>query len=168
MSDATPYIVSVTNTGGGTTAQMSFAQRVNADTTTNLNNAASAPVPIDGALSTVGTDWAISGNGIQFTGTTGTWVRCSFNIHVGATFNRGNMVVRLAQNGTLFGPVAAHGYIRNANGHNEASYSINGFWIQLTQNDVITVESAQEAAGGTVSMQTAGTSVLLLEKIDNV
>lgn len=171
MSQPTPYRIATNNSSGGgtsTTAQMSFAQRVNTDIATNLNGAG-ITVPIDGTLTTLGANWAINGNGIQYTGTDPVFVRCSFSVHVGASVNRANMLLRCELNGTTpFGPIAAHGYIRNASGHNESSYSMPGTWIQLNQNDIVTIVSTQEAGGGNVSMDTAGTSQLLLERIDNV
>lgn len=169
MSELTPYNIGTVGGGGGsgTTAQWRFAQRVNSDIATNLNNLTQTTIPIDGALTSDGAGWAINGNGIELTGAD-SWVRCSFNIHVSETFNRGNMLVRLSLNGGLIGPVAAHGYIRNANGHQESSYCMGGHWVQMTTGDIITVESLREANAGSIAMAQAGTSQLLLERLVNV
>jgi hypothetical protein len=169
MSFSTPYTIATksTVTGTGSDANWYFAQRTNTDVATNLNNLTQTTVPMNGALTTLGTGWAINGNGIELTGPD-SFVRCSFVVHVNASFNRGNMVVRLSRNGTLFGPVAAHGYIRNANGHQESSYVMGGTWIQLVTNDIITIETLREANAGTISMAAAGTSQLLLERLVNV
>lgn len=169
MSEITPYIIRpVGGVGGsGTDAEWRFAQRVNSDTSTNLNNLTQTEVPMDGTLTTLGTGWSVDGNGIQLTGPDA-WVKCTCSLHVGAAFNRANMTVRFALDGVLTGPIAAHGYIRNATGHNESSYTIPGFWIQMTQGQTITIETLREAGAGTISMQTAGTSYLLLERLVNV
>jgi len=118
-------------------------------------------------MTTNGTGWAINGNGIQLTGPAAL-VRCSLSVHTTCAFNRGNLTMRLAVNGTPFGPIAAHGYIRNASGHNESSYSIPGTWISLNTNDIITIQTLREAAAGTLTMAQAGSSQLLLERLLNV
>ena len=169
MSSSTLYKIATSSsvTGASNTAIISFAQRVNADIATNLNNLTQTTIPIDGAMITNQTGFAINGSGIELTGADA-YVKCSFSIHVSETFNRGNMTVRLSKNGVLFGPVAAHGYIRNANGHRESSYTIGYTWTKMVTGDIITVESLREAAAGTISMASAGTSQLVLERLVNV
>jgi len=169
MSSNTNYQIATqtTNTISGSDAEWRFAQRVNSDIVTNLNNLTQTTVPIDGALTTVGIGWSINGNGIELTGPD-SWVKVTFNVHVNASFNRGNMLLRASLNGTLIGPIAAHGYIRNGNGHQESSYSMPGHWVFMSNGDVITVESLREAAAGTITMAQAGTSQLLLERLVNV
>lgn len=173
MSTATPYQIATqtTSTGGsGSDAQWHFAQRVNVDIATNMNNLTQTTVPIDGALFTSGTGWAINGSGIELTGPglTNELIRVSFSVHVTGAFNRGNMILRASLNGALFGPIAAHGYIRNNSGHQESSYVISGTWVEMNTGDIITVESLREAAAGTLTMAAAGTSQLLLERLVNV
>lgn len=168
MSSSTPWAIATKNSTAttGSDSVWAFAQRVNTDITTNLNNLTSTEVPIDGAMITNGTGWAINGNGIQLTGPD-SYVRCTFNLHITASFNRANLTARFALNGTPLGPIAAMGYIRNATGHNESSLTVTT-WIQMTTNDIITVETLREAGAGTVTMDTAGTSQLLLERLVNV
>jgi len=117
-------------------------------------------------MSTNQSGYAINGNGIQLIGRD-SWVKCTFVIHVTSSIFRTNMLVRLARNGTLFGPISACGYIRAASGHNESSYMATA-WTKMAQNDIITVESIQEGNTGTVTMAQAGTSQLLLERLVNV
>lgn len=171
MSKTTPYLISTKSQsipGTGSDSVWSFAQRVNTDISTNLNNLTQTTVPMDGAMITSHTGFAINGNGIQLIGPAA-YVRCSFNIFVNAAVARANMTVRLNSSVLgLFGPVAAHGYIRNATGHQNASYCIPGFWTKMATNEIITVQSLQEAAAGSVSMGLAGTSFLLLETLKNV
>lgn len=168
MSSSTEYQIATLNqTGGsGTTAVWSFAQRINADIATNLNNGTQTTVPIDGAIVTNQTGYAINGNGIELIGAE-SYVKCTVNLHCSSASNRTNLIVRLAKNGVLFGPIAASGYIRNANGHNESSYHITT-WTKMVTGDVITVETLQEANAGTVTLAQAGSSQLLLERLVNV
>ena len=169
MSSSTKYLISTNTTsipGGGSDAVWSFAQRVNSDIATNLNNLTQTTVPIDGAMITNQSGFAINGNGIQLTAADA-YVKCSFSLHVTASFARGNMVVRLAKNGVLFGPISASGYIRNANGHQESSYYTSA-WTKMATGDIITIETLREANAGTITMAQAGTSQLLLERLVNV
>lgn len=168
MSSSTPYSIATKSntTTTGSDAVWSFAQRVNTDTTTNINNAGLTTIPIDGGMITNQSGYAINGNGIQLTGV-GAYVKCTFVVHVTSVTNRTNMTLRLAKNGVLFGPVSASGYIRNASGHNESSFTATA-WTKMETNDIITVEAIQEANAGTVTMATAGTSQLLLERLVNV
>ena len=170
MSSDTNYVVATKNTsvGGGSDAEWRFAQRVNTDIATNLNNLTQTEIPVDGTMTQLGSGFSINGNGIQLTTDSQAWVKCSCSIHVTAAVLRANMIVRFARNGTLFGPVAAHGYIRNGNGHQESSYSLPGTWILMQPNDIITIESLREANAGTVTMASAGTSQFLLERLVNV
>jgi hypothetical protein len=170
MSFSTNYAIATQNSqipGGGSDAVWAFAQRVNSDIATNLNNVTATTVPMDGAMITSGTGWAINGNGIQLTGPR-SFVRCSYVIHVREAFARGNLLTSLALNGTLFGPVCAHGYIRNANGHQESSYCMPGTWVGMQSGDIITIQTIREANAGNITMATAGTSQLLLERLVNV
>ena len=169
MSQSTEYVVATKNQtlpGGGTDAVWSFAQRINADIATNLNNLVQTEVPIDGAMATNQTGYAINGNGIELIGAA-TWVKCTLDLHVTSATFRTNMIVRFAKNGVLFGPVAASGYIRAASGHNESSYHLTT-WTKMTTNDVITISTLQEANAGSVTMASAGTSQLMLERLVNV
>jgi len=168
MSSSTPWAISTKNSvaGTGSDAIWAFAQRVNVDTTTNLNNLTPTTVPVNGVMTTNGTGWAINGNGIQLIGAD-SLVKCTFSLHITAASNRPNLTSRLSLNGVPFGPISASGYIRNNNGHNESSLTVTT-WVQMSTNDIITIETLREAAAGTVTMDTAGTSQLLLERLVNV
>lgn len=170
MSSSTPYNIATGNTTTSiqNTALISFAQRVNADFSTNLNDLAEIEVPMDGTLTTNQTGFSINGNGIEYTGAGTVWVKASFILSVTGSFPRGNMIARLALNGVSFGPIISHGYIRNANGHQQSSYTHPGTWVELSTGDVITIRTLREANAGTLSMDQAGTSQLLLERIVNV
>ena len=169
MSTSTEYQIATANQttpGGGSDAVWSIAQRVNADVATNLNNLVQTEVPIDGGMITNQTGFAINGNGIELIDVSN-YVKCTVNLHVTSATLRTNMIVRFAKNGVLFGPIAAHGYIRAATGHNESSYHLTT-WTKMDQNDIITVETLREGNAGTVTMALAGTSQLLLERLVNV
>jgi len=167
MSQSTPYRITTTgSSGGGCDGDISFAQRVNIDVTTNLNGT-NVVVPVDGALTNNGSGWSINGNGIELTGPD-SYVRCSCSIHVSSSNARTNLRIQFARNGVLFGPIAAHGYIRRASGHNESSYNLGPTWTKMAQGDIITIVSNQEGNGGSQVMAVAGTSQLLLERHVNV
>lgn len=170
MSSNTPYTIATGNTTTPvtSTAIISFAQRVNVDSSTNLNDLSEVEVPMDGALTTNQSGFSINGNGIEYTGTGTVWVKASFVVSVNETFNRGNLIARLALNDVVFGPIVSHGYIRNANGHQQSSYTHPGTWVEMTTGDIITIRTLREAAAGTISMDQAGTSQLLLERLVNV
>lgn len=168
MSQATPWQIATKNTStGGSTQRKEFAQRVNADTASNLNNLVIDDIPIDGAIKTVGTIWAINGDGIQYNGP-GEDIDISCNIYTQANFNRGNLTIQFRKNGTIFGPIAASGYIRNNNGHNASSYAISQFNEFLANGDIITVSALREANAGNINLGLAGASFLRLERIASV
>lgn len=169
MSSSSPWAISTKNSvaSTGSDAVIAFAQRVNTDTATNLNNLTQTVIPMDGGLTTNGGGWAINGNGIELTGAD-SYVRCSFSVYVTSVAVRSNLILRLARNGVLFGPIAAHGYIRAASGHNDSSFTVGGVWTKMSTGDIITIEALREANAGTVTMKSAGTSQLLLERIVNV
>lgn len=176
MSTKTPYEIKLplNGSGSGTNADIYFAQRSNVDISTNLNNVGVTEVPIDNSMFTNGTGWAINGNGIEYTGTETVKVRCSFNIHITSTVARPNIKARLYitntanPSGVATGPVAATGYIRNVSGHNESSLHVANHWVTMETGDIITVRTIQEAETGNVTMESIGTSQLLLERIVNV
>lgn len=168
MSQSTPYFISTKNTAAGTgsDAVLSFAQRVNADNTTQLNNLTQTTVPMDGAMITNQTGFAINGNGIELTGDDA-YVKCICNLHTMGSAARVNLIVRFSQNGTLFGPISACGYSRNLNGHMETSYHLQA-WTKMATGDIITIETLREANAGSVTLASAGTSNLILERLVNV
>lgn len=173
MSSATNYFIATQNTSvpSSSTAIMSFAQRINVDAATNLNNLTLTEVPMDGAMITNQTGFAINGNGIQLTGPD-TYVEASFVISVFGAVLRANMVARLAIDTgggpVLFGPETSHGYIRNGTGHQQSSFNSGPVMWKMATGNIITVQTIREGNAGTVRMNSTGTSQLLLKVLKNV
>jgi hypothetical protein len=133
----------------------------NTNTTTNLNTAGFTEVPITGTTEINEFNfYTVVGNGIQVP--VQRTYRITANIYVGTNTTRSNQRLRFHVNGVARGAIAAHGYIRDSFGHNESSYSLEEVFA-LNAGDIVTVESQQEAAGGTVSMVSAGTSIMIIE-----
>ena len=171
MSDSTKYQINpkLDSTQTGQHTQLFWAQRVNEDVTTNLNDTIPVTVPIDGNLSTLGHGWAIAGDGIELTGPD-SWVRVSCSVHISSGSEDVNLTLEFALNGTPLnpGPVSASNYIDGDDGNSESSSSIPGYWVYMEMGDVITIEALREANSGTVTLAEAGTSYLLLERYVNV
>lgn len=169
MSSSTPRAISTKNStvSTGSDAVWAFAELGNADTTTNLNNLTAVDVPFDGAFVQNGSGWAINGNGIQYNGPN-TFIRVSWSVFTFSSSNRTNLLLQTAIDGTPIGPIASSGYVRNANGHQNSSYSMSGVWLPLTTGQTITVQAIREANAGTVTLGSVNTSILLLERIENV
>jgi len=145
------------------TAIWVFAQKINQDITTNINNLSHTEVPIDGDMITNYPSFVFNNNGIQLAGPEA-YIKITSNIHIVSTNNNVNLTIRLhsSVNG-LFGPIAAHGHIAGGSGNGESSYAIPGFWKFMAPNEIITVVSLREAKQGSVVLAVPGTSYLLLE-----
>jgi hypothetical protein len=125
------------------------------DTTTNLNQAVATTIPMSGTIDVASTTagLAVSGEGLQVNHTGK--VRVSFNVATTGSITRGNLRVRVAVNGTPVPGVSSSGYIRNTGGHNESSYSFSKL-INVTSGQVVTLQSEQEGASGTITMVANG------------
>lgn len=165
MSIQTPYKVDSTFFNV-TEGQIDVAQLFNTDTTTNLNNLTATLVPMGGTQGLFDSSFTQSNNGIitDYDGR----VKISVNLHCFAAGTRRNLNVQVYRNGSPIGPVAAHGYIRNSNGHQESSYSIPGIWYACSDGDLFEVYATREANTGNKTLAQAGTSILQLERFYNV
>ncbi|WP_412986308.1 hypothetical protein [Pontimicrobium sp. IMCC45349] len=70
----------------------------------------------------------------------------------------------LAVNGSQVGTYASTGYMRRSSLHNEASFHINEV-IQVSAGDVISVETIRAANSGSVTLRSAGSTNIYIEKI---
>lgn len=75
------------------------------------------------------------------------------NMMYNSTVVRANPAFRFLINSTGQAEEALSSYIRSGNGHNEASSSLSTMY-NLSANDVIGIQFAQEAAAGTVNLET--------------
>ncbi|MRT16547.1 hypothetical protein F3C99_06215 [Vitellibacter sp. q18] len=64
---------------------------------------------------------------------------------------------------TSTGTVGASGYIRNASNHNNSSINFSEV-VQLNANDVLTLSSIRSASNGSVTLRSAGSSNIYIEK----
>jgi hypothetical protein len=92
------------------------------------------------------------------------FVKASYNLHLTSGSSRVNLRCRFFKNlNTPIGPIGASGYIRDTNGHNESS--ISGYSIiPVSNGETIQLSAEQEANGGTVTLNSAGTSNIILER----
>lgn len=165
MSSQSPFKVDATF-GDSTEAEIRVAQLYNTNTSTNLNNLTATLIPLGGTQGIFDADFSQSNDGIvtNFDGR----VRVAFSIHCFAAVTRINLTVQVHRNGSPIGPVAAHGYIRDANGHQETNYSIPGVWFVCADGDLFEVFATREANSGNKTLAQSGTSILQLERIINV
>ena len=92
--------------------------------------------------------------------------RVDVSIPIQSASVRTNLKVRVKVNGVDYpGAIGASGYIRNTNGHNNASIHWFGLLSGLNENDVLTVTTEQEAAVGTVVVQAGNSATIQIEQI---
>ena len=80
------------------------------------------------------------------------------NFYITASVTRSNIGLKFAVNDTQQTEIAANNYIRNTNGHNEASINM-ATTLSLSASDQVSIYVARLANSGTVSLQ--GTSSTL-------
>ncbi len=123
----------------------------NTDSTTNINAASWTVAPINGVVViTPQTSYLSSAtNGIQvnFNGI----VKARTNVYQSSSVTRSNVEIAFAVNGTKVPGIAASGYIRNSSGHNTSSCYIEKA-ISVSSGDIITIQTRQGGATGTVTM----------------
>ena len=67
---------------------------------------------------------------------------------------------------TVDGGEGKQGYIRNSDGHNDASVHWSGLVHNVTAGSIITVKTQQESTAGTITVQGGKKASLFVEKID--
>ena len=77
---------------------------------------------------------------------------------------RASINARFGINGTAVGAMVKGSYIRNSSDHVSASETLTDIF-QVSTNDTVTVLTKKNAAVGTISRQSAGSSMLLLERL---
>lgn len=70
------------------------------------------------------TKYTVTNDGITFTNTGLYKVTLTQNLNSTSTTERTNLALQLVLNGSLIGPKASNGYIRNAGGHQESTASL--------------------------------------------
>ena len=139
-----------------------------ADTAQNINSNAAANAPIVSTLewndNTALYNANVALNTITVT-TTGRYrVSVNMSLITATTTARLSPEIWIEINGTQRGTYASTGYIRNNNGHRESSLHITEVF-ELNANDVISVAHVRTANAGTVTLRSAGSSNIYIEKI---
>lgn len=144
------------------TLQKYLIKTSNTDTTTNINQATFTAVPLTGTTEVNENNYyTVSGNGIRIDVTRSYTVTA--NVHYTSTGQRVALQGRFFVNGNPVGAITSTGYIRAANGHNEASLHLTEKF-SLTANDVVEFRVQRESTLTTVTtMPIIGTSNLMIE-----
>jgi hypothetical protein len=78
---------------------------------------------------------------------------CSFTCYMTGSISRGNVGVKFTINGTEQDEIAAMGYIRNIDGHNETSLAMTTLY-NLSASDKVNIVFARLAISGTITLET--------------
>ena len=141
----------------------------NTDTTTNINNNSAINLPVLGTM-----QWN-DNTTLYNVNTTTNEITISesgrYRIIINASFDvansgpqRANPEFYIALNNAQVGSVASTGYMRRANGHNEASANFSEV-IQLNSGDVLSVKVQRAGSAGVVNLRNSGTTNIYIEKI---
>lgn len=138
----------------------------NTDTTTNINTASLTKVPIVGTIdSGFDTDFFtpdIPNNEIRvnFSGR----IRVTAHVFFQGSVTRGDVALRIYVNGVARAVRGGGGYSRNSSGQ---STSLAGIFDEfpVAANDIISIYGFQSGGAGTLTMNTASSSVFTIEKV---
>lgn len=156
--------------GGGSGTDPNIIQVTSNDTTTDINRTTNFTVPFN--LLDFNTNTSAfsfnTGTGVITVLRTGYyWVyaHISYNDNGQTSPARANPSVRIYKNGsTSLGYTGAHGYLRNATGHDEASNSV-GFYVSLTANDTLEVKTLALTTATDPCVLTSGESVFTVAEM---
>ncbi|WP_298555314.1 hypothetical protein [uncultured Algibacter sp.] len=142
----------------------------NSNTTTNINSAAYTNIPIFGNLgwNDDTTMYNQSGNTLTIN-TTGRYkiaVNIAYRVPSisGSSDQRVSVEAQIAINGTPTGAIGNTGYVRLANGHNEASLHITEVF-NITAGQTISVQTRRGGNSAPANFRSSGTSNIYIERI---
>lgn len=142
----------------GTATQTAFS--------TNLNSAAAALEWTEGLKSSGFTHSDLSNPENITVGSAGDYL-IFVNVPITSTVTRGNIKILVQADGvTVPGGEGKQGYIRNSDGHNDASVHWSGLAHNVSAGSVITVKTQQEAAAGVITVQAGKKASIFIEIID--
>lgn len=149
------------NDGAG--IDLTAMQLSNTDTTTDLNQSSTTTVPFATTDINIGSDFTKNGNGVE----------CNFNGHVRVSFNlwltsagtRASILNQIEKNGTALGPKFSTVYIRQS-GHTLMSAVGPGLLVPVSDGDVLTLNSQRNNTSDAVTMESSGSSYLLVERVN--
>ncbi|MEL6812671.1 MAG: hypothetical protein AAFP76_15180 [Bacteroidota bacterium] len=137
----------------------------NTDITTNVN-AGALNLPIFGTL--VWNDnpalYTVSGNQVTIADVGRYEIVVNVSLLNSTAADRNAPEIRIFVNGSAVGSYGSTGYIRSNNGHEESSLHLREI-IEVPASAVITIVIAQSANTSAVTMRSAGTSNIYIEKI---
>jgi hypothetical protein len=91
----------------------------------------------------------------------------TYKIYAAITYTtavvRANVALQILVNGTATGARGAGGYVRSQSGHSDGTTIVEDY-VTLSANDVIKIQTSQEAAAGTVNL-ISGESKIIIEKL---
>lgn len=91
----------------------------------------------------------------------------TYKIYAAITYTtsvqRANIALQILVNSVATGARGAGGYVRSASGHNDGTTIVEDY-VTLSANDVVKIQTSQEAAAGTVNLL-SGESKIIIEKL---
>ena len=75
-------------------------------------------------------------------------------LHTSTTVQRANVALQILVNDVATGARGAGGYVRSASGHNDGTTIVEDY-VTVNANDVIQIQTSQEAVSGTVTLKSA-------------
>ena len=156
--------------GGGGSTDPNIIQVTSTITNEDINRTTNYTVPfnsLDFNTNTSAFSFDTTNHQITVLRTGYYWVfaSISYNDNSQTTPQRANPSVRIYKNGsTSLGYTGAHGYLRNASGHDEASNSI-GFYVSLTANDTLEVKTLALTNASDPCLLTSGESVFCVAEM---
>jgi hypothetical protein len=159
-------------TDGGAYLKINYGGRwTNTNTSTNLNSN-NTSAPIFGSQ-----DYKDDGNNLyEASSSTSLTVKEDGRYDIRANLSleginsggnaeqRTSVNARIYVNNTAVGAIAATGYIRFSNGHEETSLHMNEI-LELSANDVITIRTFEEGNSGVVRFSGSGESSFMINKL---
>lgn len=150
----------------GSVSERAFIQVTNT-TTTNLNSGTTSFTWINTNSGNITSNdvskYTVTNDGITFTNTGLYKVTLTQNLNSLATTERINPALQLVLNGSLIGPKASNGYIRNSGGHQESTASLI-FVISVTGGQKLGFQNTQlTSSSATVTCPNNGLVFLIEE-----
>jgi hypothetical protein len=156
--------------GGGGSTDPNIIQVTSTDTTSDINRTTLFTIPFNSL------DFNTNTSAFSFNSSTGVitvlktgyyyvFAQISYNDNGQTTPQRANPATRIYKNGsTSLNYTGAHGYLRNNNGHDEASNSV-GMMLSLTANDTLEVKTIALTNATNPCVLTSGESVFFVAEM---
>ncbi|MBX2827711.1 MAG: hypothetical protein KTR22_06085 [Flavobacteriaceae bacterium] len=155
--------LSLTSSGTAPGASMKYS---NTDVSTDVNVTPAISLPVFGTQewNDNATLYDVSGNQVTITETGRYEIIVNVSLSNVGGFDRNAPEIRLALDGTEVGTYSSTGYIRSNGGHEESSLHIREV-IEVTANEVLTINIVRAANSNTVNLRSVGSTNIYVEKI---